>query len=208
MGTFVSPTADIPLHVKYNIHPAINTNRPLRRKIYNRGGESFHLPLPKFLVYFITGIFLSLLQWAIHRGKGRICVDCSNGPDPVAYLNTHIPKLSVNNADKCPPVYNATLLVVSCVWLWQMRTSCPEKDILLHCNDINTALRHILYHPDLAIDFAYILGSFLVVPVGEVYLVHTVLLTSASCLILQGICSYYSQILIGSRDTSFAIFPR
>jgi hypothetical protein len=41
-------------------------------------------------------------------------------------------------------------------------------DILQHCDDIDSAFCRVLYHPDLAIVFAYIFGSFLLTPVGQV----------------------------------------
>lgn len=48
-----------------------------------------------------------------------------------------------------------------------MRLTYPLKDILQHCDDINSAFRCILYHPDLAIVFAYVLSEHRIVPVGQ-----------------------------------------
>jgi hydrogenase maturation factor len=45
----------------------------------------------------------------------------------------------------------------------------PEADILQHCDDINSAFWRILYHPDLALIFAYVVpGPFVIVHVGMV----------------------------------------
>eukprot|EP00980_Cylindrotheca_fusiformis_P023885 scaffold11108_cov117-Cylindrotheca_fusiformis.AAC.1 len=41
--------------------------------------------------------------------------------------------------------------------------------ILVHADDISSAFRRILYHPDMACAFAYVFDEFLLVPVGEVF---------------------------------------
>ena len=49
-----------------------------------------------------------------------------------------------------------------------MRIAKPHEDILQHCDDIDAAFRRIIYHPDLAVTFAYVFSKFLNVPVGQV----------------------------------------
>jgi hypothetical protein len=53
--------------------------------------------------------------------------------------------------------------------VWRMRLTKPWQDILLHCNNIDAAFRRILYHPDLAIAFAYVFQDYLIIPVGQVF---------------------------------------
>jgi hypothetical protein len=50
-----------------------------------------------------------------------------------------------------------------------MRISCPTEPILVHADGIEAAFRRILYHPDMAIAFAYVYEDFLMIPVGEVF---------------------------------------
>jgi hypothetical protein len=50
-----------------------------------------------------------------------------------------------------------------------MRLAQPLVDILLHCDDLDAAFRRVLYHPDLAIVFAYIFLDYLIIPVGQVF---------------------------------------
>jgi hypothetical protein len=68
-----------------------------------------------------------------------------------------------------PPVYYGDALLRFLIVVWRMRLSEPLRDILLHCDDIDAAFRRILYHPDLAIAFAYVFLEFLIIPVGQVF---------------------------------------
>ena len=50
-----------------------------------------------------------------------------------------------------------------------MRQAEPLQDILLHCDDLEAAFRRVLYHPDMAVVFAYIFLDFLIIPVDQVF---------------------------------------
>jgi hypothetical protein len=172
-GHFVSPSASLAPRDRYNNHPAVQENfDAVEQKFAKEEEKSFHIHLPRFLVYFIAGLMLNPLQWAWQKGKGRICVDCTNGPegpDNPASANTHIPKPSADNPDECPPVYYMTAFQRLLVNIWRLRITHPTTDILLHADDIDAAFRRILYAPELAVVFAYIFGSFLIIPVGMVF---------------------------------------
>jgi hypothetical protein len=103
-GHFTTPASKIPARDMYDNHPAINANHAnVEAKFVKEEAKSFHIHLPRFLIYFLPGLILAPLQWAIRKGKGRICVDCRNGPKPEGSANTSIPKPSAGNADECPP---------------------------------------------------------------------------------------------------------
>jgi hypothetical protein len=53
--------------------------------------------------------------------------------------------------------------------IWRLRIAYPLLDILPHADDIDAAFRQGLYSPELAILFAYVFGSYLIVPVGQVF---------------------------------------
>jgi hypothetical protein len=53
--------------------------------------------------------------------------------------------------------------------MWRMRITFPIADILQHCNGIDAAFRRVLYTPELAIAVAYVLGIFLLIPIGQIF---------------------------------------
>ena len=169
-GVFVSHPPELQARVDYNNHAKIKENSDdVEAKFAAEEEKSFHIILPKFYVFFIVGLFLNPLQWAVRKGKGRICVDCTNGPDPIGSPNHSIPKPSPANADACPPVYYGNAFMRFLLMLWSMRLARPLVDILLHCDDLDAAFRRVLYHPDMAVIFAYIFLDFLIIPVGQVF---------------------------------------
>jgi hypothetical protein len=172
-GHFVSPSAALRSRERYNNHPAVQTNfAAVEQKFAKEEEKSFHIHLPRFLMYFIAGLMINPLQWAWQKGKGRICVDCTNGPDgpdTPGSANTHIPKPSEDNPDECPPVFYMSAFQRLLINIWRMRITHPTTDILLHADDIDAAFRRILYSPEMAVVFAYIFGNFLIIPVGMVF---------------------------------------
>ena len=169
-GRFQTPASEIPARDIYNNHPAINANHAsVEAKFVKEEAKSFHIHFPRFILHFIIGLILAPLQWAIRKGKGRICVDCSNGPDIAGSVNEYIKSPSPDNADECPPVFYQHAFARHLRRLWRTRITHPSEDILQHCDDIEAAFRRVLYHPDLAVAFAYVFGEFLIIPVGQVF---------------------------------------
>jgi hypothetical protein len=170
VGHFESHPPEVAAQVAYNNHPAVADNREeVEAKFAAEEEKSFHIILPKFFVRFIVGLFLNPLQWAVRKAKGRICVDCTNGPDPIGSPNNFIKKPSVANADECPPVYYGKSFICLLCLVWSMRECMPLLDILLHTDDLDAAFRRVIYHPDLAVVFANILLDYLIIPVGQVF---------------------------------------
>ena len=166
---------DTPMHVSclrdtYNNHPAVTANTaPVSQKFAKEEWKGYHVHFLRFLSPYLYGIILNPLQWVFDKGKGRICVDCTNGPDPRGAANTYIPKPSLDNKEECPPVYYQSALRRLLRRILQMRISSPEEPILVHADDIEAAFRRIIYHPDMAIAFAYVFTDYLMIPVGEVF---------------------------------------
>ncbi len=172
-GHYVCPQAEIHPRNVYDNHPAVAKNfDEVEEKFAKEEATSYHIHMPRFLVYFIVGLLLNPLQWEFDKGKGRICVDGTNGPegpDTPGSCNTHIPKPSLENKDECPPVYYSTALMRFLVAVWRLRITYPFMDVLLHADDVKSAFRRIIYSPEMAILFAYVFGPFLIIPVGQVF---------------------------------------
>ena len=81
-GHFTSHVAEIKARVLYDNHPQVSENSAsVEAKFAAEEQKSFHIIFPKFFAFFIIGLFINPLQWAVRKGKGRICVDCTNGND-------------------------------------------------------------------------------------------------------------------------------
>jgi hypothetical protein len=125
-GHFECLQADIALRDRYNNHPGVRLNaEKVEAKFAKEEEKSFHLHFPHFLLlYFIPGLLINPLQWEVDKGKGRICVDGTNGPtgpSTTGSCNTHIPKPSLDNPDECPPVYYSTALEQYYIMIWRLR---------------------------------------------------------------------------------------
>jgi hypothetical protein len=105
VSNFVTHPPEIQARIKYDNHSKIKDNQDdVEAKFAVEEEMLFYVILPKFFAFFILGLLINPLQWAIRKSKGRICVDCTNGPNPIGSPNNSIPKPSVANADACPPV--------------------------------------------------------------------------------------------------------
>jgi hypothetical protein len=170
VGHFESHPPEVAARIAYNNHPAVADNSDeVAAKFAAEEEKSFHIILPKFFAWFILGLFLNPLQWAMRKGKGRTCVDCTNGNTALGSPNTFVKTPSAANADECPPVYCGKSFMRFLLLLWSMREMMPLLDILMHVDDLDAAFRRVLCHPDLAVVFAYVFLDHLIIPVGQVF---------------------------------------
>ena len=79
------------------------------------------------------------IQWAFDKGKGRICIDCTNGENTAGSANTYIPGPTEGKEEECPPVYYQYALKNYLTRLYRMRQLQPDKPILQHADDIDAA---------------------------------------------------------------------
>ena len=166
----MSRPPELQARVAYDNHSKINDNRDaVEIKSAAKDEKSFHILLRKFFVFFILGLFLNPLQWGMRKGKGRICVNCTNGPSAIGSPNHSTPNPSPANADACPSVHYVNSFTRFLLLIWSTRQAKPFLDILLHCDDLEAAFRRVLYHPDMAVVFANIFLDFLIIPVGQVF---------------------------------------
>ena len=85
-------------------------------------------------------------------------------------LNDHIPSPGTDGTkDECPNVFYASALDHHLCNIWNLQIEHPQKDVLQHMDNIDSAFRHLLYHPTIAIIFAYIFQCFLIVLVSMIF---------------------------------------
>jgi hypothetical protein len=172
-GSFYSPFSALQSPDAYDNHLAVNSNlASIKAESAKEEEKLFHIHLPRFLVYFNSGLLLNLIQWAVWKGKGCICIYRANGPDGAdirSSTNTFIQSPLAGDSDTYPQVYSATAFMRHLEHLWGMRITFTIADILQHCDDNNAAFRRLLYTPELAIAFADVFGIFLLIPAGQVF---------------------------------------
>ena len=135
--------------------------------------KSYSIALPRWILRFLSGLFLAALGYARreHKNKikGRQVNDPSaliSGPTHTGALNSHI-----NRKDPIamPKVYYQTALQRFWSRVYNLRISHPEVDIMVCKDDLVSAFRRLRYHPDVASAYAFVLGAFLVIPIGMVF---------------------------------------
>jgi hypothetical protein len=129
---------------------------------------SYHIIFPRFLWRFFPGIYISIFRVAYRYGdpKPRLCVDPSTtiGPEDIGNVNRHIPDPGIDE-DANPTIHYGTAFLRYLIWLWNLRISYPQEDILQMTDDISAAFHRVLYHPDIGPAFATVWKSHLIIPV-------------------------------------------
>jgi hypothetical protein len=124
MGSYDSPLSTLCSWDAYDNHPVVDSNlEQVEAQFAKEEEKSFHIHLPRFLFSFIPGLKLNPIQWALWKGKGCICIDCTNDPDgadTTSSANMFIPKPKAGDLDACPPVHCATAFVHHLQHLWHM----------------------------------------------------------------------------------------
>ena len=52
------------------------------------------------------------------------------------------------------------------VRIWQLRSTYPNKEVIIHANDVKSYFRQLKHHPDVMGACSYILGDFLFLQCG------------------------------------------
>lgn len=176
-GHFKCTLQDVVERNRYDNHPTLQGEHStaVRKKLALEEENSFHLILPRFLFLFLPGLHISPLTWVVRKGKGRLCVDCSSEVTSTAAVQSSAPNSSIpkpgkdGREDESPSLFYGTALVRHLTHIWRLRLAHPRQEIYQASDDIHAAFHRILYHPDLAIVFAYVYEEFLVIPVGVIF---------------------------------------
>lgn len=172
-GNIRSLRADMLRRVEYDNHPPLTANlAATREKFGKEEAKSFHIAFPRFVVHFILGIMIAPISWVVRKGKGRLIIDASTTlhEDDTGAVNSQIPKPGTpDRAQENPAVFYGSALVRHLIHIYNLRLQFPNDDILQHTDDIDSAFRRVLYHPDLAIAFAYVFMELLLMPIGMIF---------------------------------------
>jgi hypothetical protein len=133
---------------------------------------SYHVILPRFLWQFFPGLFLSIFRIAYRWGdpKPRLCVDPSTkiSPHDTGNVNRNIPNPGVDE-DKNSTIHYGSAFERYLTWIWNLRITYPDEDILQMTDDISAAFHRVLYHPDMGPAFATVWRDYLIIPVSAIF---------------------------------------
>jgi hypothetical protein len=106
----------------------------------------------------------------LQKQNFRIIVDPSNVifDGDTVNANAQMPKPGVDH-HRNPAVYYGKALLHHWVYIRRIRQQYPDCNLLLYKDDIKATFRRILYHPDIAPDFATMLQHMLCIPVGLIF---------------------------------------
>ena len=135
--------------------------------------KSYAIALPRWILYFLPGLFLAALGYAIRELKGKIKGRQVNdpsahvtGPSDTGALNDHIHK---SDPIAMPKVHYQSALQRLWTRVYNLRVAHPDEDIIVYKDDLVSAFRRVRYHPSVAAAYAYVLGLFLLIPIGMVF---------------------------------------
>jgi len=172
-GIYHSKRTDALRHIEYDNHPPLRANlEATREKFGKEEAKSFHIAFPRFIAYFLFGLMIAPISWVVRKGKGRLVIDSSAklDPDDSGAVNEKIPKPGTEHREReNPKVYFGSALMHHLQHVYNLRINFPLEDILQHTDDIDSAFRRMLYHPDLATAFAYVFMEYVIIPVGQIF---------------------------------------
>jgi hypothetical protein len=143
-------------------------------KFAKEEANSFHVTYPRFTALFIPGLMLSPISWIVQKGKCWLIVNASTklAPNDSGAPNDHIPPPGKpGRYEENPPVFNGSAHKLHLSAVWNLRIAHPaDEDLLQHTeDDINSAFHRMLYHPELAVVFAYVFQELLIVPIRNIF---------------------------------------
>ncbi|GKY97509.1 hypothetical protein MPSEU_000709100 [Mayamaea pseudoterrestris] len=139
---------------------------------------SYHIMFPRFLWKYIPGLFLALISYIPPKpgrvgDEGRLINDPSTPlyPGDRGNVNSQIPKLKTVDHDERqnPKVYYGSVIHRLVKLIYNLRLDHPEEELYIAADDISAAFRWLHYHPDIAVAFATVLDTWLVIPVGMIF---------------------------------------
>lgn len=159
---------------QYNNHRAADPHlESIHQKTATDVQKSYAIAIPRWLLRFTPGLFLAALGYAIREAKGKVKGRQVNDPsalitgeDDTGALNSHIDR---KDPIAMPPVHYQSALQRLWKRVYNLRVNHPDEEVIIYKDDLVSAFRRLRYHPDAAAAYSYVLGKFLVIPIGMVF---------------------------------------
>jgi len=171
---FQSPRSHCLQRNLYDNHTSIDGYEEiLASKVATDVQNSFACAFPRWILRFIHGLTLNAMGIDIKQANGklkhRLINDPSTpvlGPHDRGNVNMQLDK---RDDDHVPSVHYGD--ANRRIWerIYNLRLRYPDDEIIIYKDDIVAAFRRGKYHPDIAVAYAYVFGSFLVIPIGGLF---------------------------------------
>ena len=126
--------------------------------------NNFVIPLPGWMWRFIPHLFFTPQHILEKLGKkDRQIFDAASRHDATSIPINMMTSTADGTELDCEfgDVLNRLLTRI-----WNLRITYPDKDIILHANDVKSCFRQLKHHPDVMGAFSYILGEYLFLQCG------------------------------------------
>ena len=167
---YVCRRADLLRRNLYNNHGgATKAAAAVMKKIVGGCNNHFLLVLPRWVLRFLYGLFLSPIGFVERKDKGRVVVD------PSAHVADDTDTGALNDCMhksdpvQCPPTFYASAQRRHWTHIWNLRVTHPREEIVLYKDDINAAFHRGRYHPDAASAYSYVWLEWLIIHVGLIF---------------------------------------
>jgi hypothetical protein len=153
------------LYLHKGNNPSIKNNLPSVMKTMNKEEKNnFVIPLPSWISKFVPHLFFTPQHNLVKPGKkDRLIFNAAERPTmdavPVNMMTTT--KQGTELACLFGDVKTKIL-----VRAWNLRITFPDKDIIIHANDVKSCFRQLKHHPNVMGAFSFIIGDILFLQCG------------------------------------------
>lgn len=153
------------LHWRKGNDSSIAENPKFVRKTMNKMDKhNFVIPLMSYMARFIPNIFFTPHHLLLKPGKDpRMICDASRRFTPTSVPINRMTSTHLSVELNCE---YGNVLQRLLVRIWNLRVSYPDRDIILHANDVKSCFRQMKHHPDVMGAFSYIIGGYLYLSCG------------------------------------------
>lgn len=153
------------LHWREGNHKSIALNlEKIQRSMNKLDKHNFVIPLHSWIARYIPHIFFTPQHLLQKHGKDdRLIYDASRRFTPTSVPVNRMTSTRFGVELDCE--YGSVLSRLL-VRIWNLRITYPDKDIILHANDVKSCFRQIKHHPDVMGAFSYIIADILYLSCG------------------------------------------
>jgi len=124
--------------------------------------HNFAIVYSSWISRFITNIFFTPHHILVDKGK-RLIFDAKKQYTPTSVPVNRMTSTKLGVELECQ---YGTVLEQLLIRIWNLRIMYPDKDIVLHANDVKSCFRQMQHHPDVMGAFSYIIGDLLYTSCG------------------------------------------